>query len=96
MTHLWSLVETNRDGFIAACTSLSYLFFGLPSQALKIWRHKSARNVSTWMFVFMSVNATAWLSYGWHIKNWFLIVPNCLSLLCALGIIGLCLRYGKE
>lgn len=96
MSRVWTSVRANPFGYTALATSLLYITFGLPSQALRIWHNQSAGDVSISMYLFLCVNATAWLAYGFRKQDWFLIVPNTLSLLLGVAIVGMCLLFGAR
>lgn len=38
--------------------------FGYYPQAYKIWKHKSAHDVSLYMYIIMSIGSTVWFIYG--------------------------------
>lgn len=72
-------------GLIAgALTTLAYL-----PQVLKVWRSRSARDVSLGMFAMMVVGIALWLIYGLLIESLALISANVLTLLLSgLVLIG--------
>ena len=51
-------------------------------QAYRIWKNKSAKNVSTATYAIFSVGTTTWLIYGFYLRD----LPIILSFL--LGVIG--------
>ena len=63
-------------------------------QALHIIRHKETRAISLFMYVSFAVGVALWLSFGVRIGNWPIIVSNGITLLLALAIIGMKLKYG--
>jgi MtN3 and saliva related transmembrane protein len=63
-------------------------------QALHIIRHKETRAISLFMYVSFAVGVALWLSFGVMIGNWPIIVSNGITLLLALAIIGMKLKYG--
>jgi MtN3 and saliva related transmembrane protein len=63
-------------------------------QALHIIRHKETRAISLFMYVSFAVGVALWLSFGVMIGNWPIIVSNGVTLLLALAIIGMKLKYG--
>jgi MtN3 and saliva related transmembrane protein len=75
-------------GFTAACLTTSSF---LP-QALKIWRNRSARDVSLVMYLMMCTGSSLWLAYGLLIGSAALIVANCTGLTLVVWILGLKLR----
>ncbi|MGO9380443.1 MAG: SemiSWEET family sugar transporter [Dissulfurispiraceae bacterium] len=63
----------------------------LVPQVIKIWRMKSARNVSLGMFLIFSVGISLWIAYGFSIHSMPVIIANTVSLL--LGFIVLWLKF---
>lgn len=75
-------------GFIAACLTTSSF---LP-QALKIWRSRSARDVSLVMYLMMAMGSALWLAYGLLIGSAALIAANSTALALVTCILALKLR----
>ncbi|MGZ8416588.1 MAG: SemiSWEET transporter [Methyloceanibacter sp.] len=63
-------------------------------QALHIIRHKETRAISLFMYVSFAVGVALWLLFGTLIGNWPIIVSNGITLLLALAIIAMKLKYG--
>jgi len=63
-------------------------------QALHIIRHKETRAISLFMYVSFATGVALWLVFGTMIGNWPIIVSNGITLLLALAIIGMKLKYG--
>ena len=62
-------------------------------QALHIIRHKETRAISLFMYVSFAVGVALWLLFGTLIGNWPIIVSNGITLLLALAIIAMKLKY---
>lgn len=69
-------------------TSASYL-----PQMYKIWKTKSAKDISTGMFVGLYVGICLWLWYAVMISAFHMLVANCVTLLLMTGILALKYRY---
>jgi MtN3 and saliva related transmembrane protein len=63
-------------------------------QALHIIRHKETRAISLFMYISFAVGVALWLLFGTMIGNWPIIVSNGITLLLALAIIAMKLKYG--
>ena len=63
-------------------------------QALHIIRHKETRAISLFMYVSFATGVALWLLFGVMIGNWPIIVSNAITLLLALAIIAMKLRFG--
>jgi MtN3 and saliva related transmembrane protein len=79
-------------GMIAAfCTTLSFL-----PQLIHVWRRKSARDISLTMFLLFNFGLACWLVYGIGIRSIPMIAANGTTLLLALAILALKLRYDRK
>ncbi|MFO0773788.1 MAG: SemiSWEET transporter [Nitrospiraceae bacterium] len=83
---------TTYLGYLAG-TLTTIAFF---PQLLKIWRSKSAEDVSLAMFVIFTSGVALWLGYGILIDAWPIIVANTVTLLLAFAILVLKLRYSRS
>lgn len=67
---------------------------GLYSQALKIHRTKSARDLSAVLMVALVYNEISWLTYGLGISEWPIIALTTFSLPAEVAILVGFLKYG--
>ena len=82
----------NWIGSIAAvCTTISFV-----PQLVRVWKRKSARDISLWMFLFFSFGVACWLVYGIGIHSTPVILANAATLALALAILILKLRYDRH
>ena len=80
----WSYV-----GFIAGIlTTVGFL-----PQVIKSYRSKSARDVSLRQPVLLLAGMSLWLAYGFHLKDWAIIIANVVSILWNIVIVILKIRY---
>lgn len=75
----------------AFCTTIS-----LFPQLIRVWRRKSARDISLIMFLMFSFGVACWLIYGIGDHSGPMIVGNAVTLALALGILVLKLRYDRR
>lgn len=75
-------------GLLAACLTTSSF---LP-QAIRIWRTRSARDVSLVMYVMMCAGNSLWLTYGILIGSVSMIFANATCLLMVVSVLGLKIR----
>jgi MtN3 and saliva related transmembrane protein len=75
-------------GLLAACLTTSSF---LP-QALRIWRTRSARDVSLAMYLMMTAGNSLWLTYGILIGSISMIFANATCLLMVVSVLGLKVR----
>ena len=72
------------------CTTLS-----LVPQLHRIWRTKSARDLSLAMFMVFGLGVALWLLYGVSIGSPSVIAANSASLALVVAIVVLALRYNR-
>ena len=63
-------------------------------QAMHIIRHKETRAISLFMYVSFATGVALWLVFGAMIGNWPIMVSNAITLMLALAIIAMKLKYG--
>lgn len=72
----------------ACCTTISFV-----PQLLRVWKLKSARDISLIMFLVFSLGVFLWLVYGIFIRSFPVILANAVTLALSLAILALKLRY---
>ena len=75
-------------GLVAACLTTSSF---LP-QAIRIWKTRSARDVSLVMYVMMAAGNSLWLTYGILMGSISMIFANATCLLMVVSVLGLKIR----
>ena len=70
-------------GYIAGFFTTIYF---LP-QVLKVWRTKSTKDISIWMFLIFTTGVLLWLIYGLMIINYSLIIANTITLILSISIL---------
>ena len=63
-------------------------------QVLKIWRSKSARDISLPMYLSFTAGVALWLVYGVMIASTPIVVANIVTLCLALAVIVMKRRWG--
>ena len=61
--------------------------FGYFTQTYKIFKRKSAKDVSLGTYIFFTVGIAIWLTYGISIKNYPIIISNAVFLIGAISVI---------
>ena len=70
-------------GYIAGFfTTISFL-----PQVIKVWRTKSTKDISIWMFLIFTTGVLLWLIYGLLIINYSLILANTITLILSISIL---------
>ena len=62
-------------------------------QVTKVWRTKSAKDVSLKMFIVFSIGVALWLTYGVLLQQWPIIITNAITLVLAVAILSMKLRF---
>ncbi len=73
----------------AACTTLSFV-----PQVLQIWKTRSAKDVSLPMYLMFIVGIICWLVYGLMLNAWPIIIANVVTIVLALAVVVMKLRWG--
>ena len=75
----------------AICTTISFV-----PQLLRVWKRKSASDISLVMFLLFNLGLSLWLLYGIGIHSFPMIAANAVTLTLALLILVLKLRYERR
>lgn len=75
----------------AICTTLAFV-----PQLVRVYRRKSARDISLITFLVFSVGVFLWLVYGLFIHSLPVIIANGATLVLALAILFLKLVYDRN
>jgi MtN3 and saliva related transmembrane protein len=75
----------------ALATTVSFL-----PQLFRVWQRKSASDISLTMFLLFSFGLVCWLVYGIGLGSLPIILANVVTLILALAILGLKLRYDRK
>ncbi len=67
--------------------------FGFVPQVYKIWKEKSTHDISLSMYMLLTLGLILWLIYGVNIGSLPVILANGITLLLALSIVFLKLKY---
>ena len=76
-------------GFFAAfCTTFAFL-----PQAIKVYKTKSTKDISLYMFLIFTIGVLSWLIYGLIIKDLPVILANAVTLILSFFILIYKLRF---
>jgi MtN3 and saliva related transmembrane protein len=64
-------------------------------QVVRVWRLRDARDISLPTFLIFSVGLVAWLVYGVEVRSIPIIAANALTLVLALAIVALKVRFDR-
>jgi MtN3 and saliva related transmembrane protein len=73
------------------------VFLGLANfpQALKIFKTKSAKDISLTSYLIVEFGSLVWVLYGFEIKNLPIVIPNILGFVATTCVLAGYLFYGK-
>lgn len=78
-------------GYAAATlTTLSFV-----PQAWLTFRTRNVHGISLGMYSAFTLGVALWLAYGVATRAWPVVLANAITLLLALAILGMKLRYGR-
>lgn len=80
-------LKQNPLGLATIFFSLFYMFVGMPSQIFKIWRTKSAKDISPLMYVLLVNQCTWWIFYGKQQDDRLVITANACAAFFGLIIL---------
>jgi MtN3 and saliva related transmembrane protein len=63
-------------------------------QVIQIWRTRSARDVSLPMYLVFTTGLALWLVYGVLVMSWPIIIANIVTIILALCVIAMKLKWG--
>jgi MtN3 and saliva related transmembrane protein len=83
---------TDTIGFISATlTTIAFI-----PQVVRVWKTKSARDVSLGMYALFNTGVALWLYYGLLIESWPIIAANCITLLLAGAIMVMKIVFDRH
>lgn len=80
---------TNAIGLIAGTLTTAAFF----PQVLKIWKSRSAADISLGMFVLFSIGVLLWVIYGFSIGSLPVVLANSITLVLSLAIVVFKIRF---
>ena len=79
-------------GYLAAClTTVSFL-----PQAWLTFRTRDVSGISLGMYSAFTLGVALWLVYGLSVRAWPVVAANAVTLMLALAILVMKLRFGSK
>ncbi len=75
----------------ASLTTLSFV-----PQAWLTFRTRDVRGISLGMYSAFTLGVALWLGYGLAVRAWPVVLANAITLLLAVSILAMRLRYGGK
>jgi MtN3 and saliva related transmembrane protein len=85
-----SATSLNVLGFVAGVLTTA----AFVPQVLKLWKTRSARDISLVMYAVFTGGVVLWLVYGIALGSMPIIVANVFTLVLSLAVLLMKLRYG--
>ncbi len=72
----------------ASLTTLSFV-----PQAVRTFRTRDVGGISIWAYAMFCMGVALWVLYGFYLESMPVIVANVITLVLALGILGMRVRF---
>ena len=69
--------------------------FAMIPQIYRIFKRKSAKDISIWTYLYMFIAGVIWVLYGLNIRSYPIWVTNLIGSLALIGIIVGWFLYGR-
>lgn len=79
---------------LATITGIVSSFAMLP-QIYRIFKRKSAKDISIWTYLYMFITGVIWILYGLNIQSYPIWVTNLIGSITMVGIIFGWFLYGR-
>jgi MtN3 and saliva related transmembrane protein len=70
--------------------------FAMLPQIYRIFKRKSAQDISIWTYAYMLVAGVIWVLYGLNIQSFPILITNLIGSLTMIGVIVGWVLYGRE
>ncbi len=76
-------------GFVAgALTTAAFV-----PQVVKVWRTRSTRDISLWMWLLLCLGIALWIAYGFLVRSAPVIAANIVTLALAGAVLACKIRF---
>lgn len=83
---LWTIIGVSA----AILTMFSFI-----PQIIKVFKNKSAKDVSVTTLLQLSLGVSLWIAYGIHLRDKIIILANGVTLISLIILLYLYYRYGR-
>ncbi len=80
---------------ILGLTAAIITTFTFLPQVIKVWKEKSAKDVSSLMFIIAITNEILWIGYGILRNDWIIIATNAILMIMAIAILYFKQKFDK-
>ncbi len=87
-----TMINVNAIGLVSgALTTLDFV-----PQVWKVWRSRSAQDISMGMYLAFTAGVIGWLVYGLMLGAWPIIIANTVTMLLAGSVIGMKWFFARQ
>ena len=69
--------------------------FAMIAQVYRIFRRKSAKDLSIWTYAYMLAAGAIWVLYGLDIQNFPIVISNLIGTLAMIAVVVGWFLYGR-
>ncbi|MDD2688655.1 MAG: SemiSWEET transporter [Candidatus Omnitrophica bacterium] len=81
--------------FIGSSAAILTMFSFIP-QIIKVVKTKSAKDVSLFTLLQLSLGVSLWIAYGLHLRNIIIITANSVTLFSLIVLLCFYFNYGRK
>jgi MtN3 and saliva related transmembrane protein len=70
--------------------------FAIIPQVYKIFKRKSAKDISPWTYAYLALSGFIWVAYGFEINSFPLIITNLIGSITLLIVVFGWFCYGRD
>ena len=69
--------------------------FAIIPQVYRIFKRKSAKDISIWTYAYLLVAGIIWVLYGFNIESFPIVITNLIGSLTIAGVVAGWVLYGR-
>lgn len=81
---------------VVGITAATLTMFSFIPQIIKVFKNKSAKDVSLVTLAQLSLGVSLWISYGVHLKDFIIITANSVTLATLIILLYFYFSYGRK
>ncbi|MDD4979703.1 MAG: SemiSWEET transporter [Candidatus Omnitrophica bacterium] len=81
---------------IIGLSAATLTMFSFLPQIIKVWQHKSAKDVSLVTLLQLSLGVLLWIVYGIYLRNKIIIIANGITLSSLVILLYLYYKYRRK
>ena len=81
---------------IIGVSAATLTMFSFIPQIIKVFKNKSAKDVSAATLLQLSLGVSLWIAYGIYLKDTIIITANSITLMTLIILLSLYFNYGRR